>query len=477
MEERGAATYADRAPVPFERLESLRQAMRGMLCLKGAAGYDEARIVWNAMIDRKPAMIARAQSADDVVTVVDFARENHLELAVKGGGHNIAGNAVSDGGIMLDLSLLKSIRIDAAARTAEAGPGVTLGELDRAAQAHGLALPLGINSTTGIAGLTLGGGFGWISRRHGLTIDNLIAADVVTADGQTRRASEGDDADLFWGIRGGGGNLGVVTRFEYGLHEVGPEIFAGLIVFPLEGGRDVLLNYREIVSGMSDDLTVWAIIRQAPPLPFVPAEWHGREVVVLAFCDLGDASGQESVVARLRGLGRPVAEHFGPVPFAGWQSTFDPLLAPGARNYWKSHEFRRLEDGAIDAMIEAAAHLPSPESEVFLAQLGGAINRVPVEATAYPHRDVAFVMNAHARWRVPGHDAACMKWARELFDATARFATGGVYVNFMPADEARRVETGAYGPNYARLARMKARYDPGNLFRVNQNVPPAKASD
>ena len=459
-----------RTAIDAERLESLRSALRGRLCLPGDPGYDEARAIWNAMIDRRPAAIIRAEIADDVVAAVNFARENGLMLAVKGGGHNIAGNAVCDGGLMLDLSLMKSIQVDATARTARVAPGATLGELDQATQAHGLALPVGINSTTGVAGLTLGGGFGWLSRKLGLTIDNLLAADIVTADGKKRRASEQDDAELFWAVRGGGGNMGVVTSFEYRLHPVGPEVFAGLIVHPFDKARTLLQGYRELVARAPEDLTVWVVMRQAPPLPFLPTEWHGREVCVLAFCYIGGVAKGEAAIAPLRALGKPVAEHVGPMPLVGWQTAFDPLLAPGARNYWKSHDFKELSDGSIGAIVDAVGRLPGPECEVFIGHLGGAINRVPVAATAYPHRDIQFVMNVHTRWREASQDKACIAWARGLFDATAPFATGGVYVNFMPDDERGRVQTGAYGPNFARLAALKAKYDPRNLFRMNQNV-------
>ncbi len=456
-----------------ERLESLRASLKGKLRLPGDPGYDEARTIWNAMIDRKPAAIVSAETADDVVAAVNFARDNGLLFAVRGGGHNIAGNAVCDGGLMLDLSPMKSIEVNAAARTAKVAPGATLLELDAATQAHGLALPLGINSTTGVAGLTLGGGFGWLSRKLGLTIDNLTAVEIVTADGRKRRASEQDDPDLFWAVRGGGGNLGVVTSFEYRLHPVGPEIFAGLIVHPFADARKLLEGYRQVAAKAPEDLTVWVVMRQAPPLPFLPAEWHGREVLVFAFCYLGAVAKGDAAIAPLRALGKPVAEHVGPMPLTGWQQAFDPLLAPGARNYWKSHDFKELGDGAINAIVDAIGRLPGPECEVFIGHLGGAINRVPVAATAYPHRDIQFVMNVHTRWRDAAQDKPCIAWARGLFDATAPFATGGVYVNFMPDDERGRVQTGAYGPNFARLASLKKKYDPRNLFRLNQNVAPA----
>jgi FAD/FMN-containing dehydrogenase len=424
------------------------------------------------MIDRRPAAVVRAVGAADVRHAVRFAGERGLVLSIRGGGHNIAGNAVCDGGLMIDLSPMKSVRIDPAARTARVEPGVTLGELDREAQAFGLATPLGINSTTGVAGLTLGGGFGWLSRSHGLTIDNLLAVDVVTADGDLLHASDVEHPDLFWALRGGGGNFGVVTSFEFRLHPVGPELLCGLIIHPLSRGREVLSRYRDALARAPDELSCWVVMRKAPPLPFLPEEVHGQEVVVLALCHAGSIDEGRKAIAPLQRLGEPFAEAIGPTPYAAWQTSFDPLLAPGARNYWKSHDLRSLDDAAIAVLLEYAGRLPSPECEVFIGQLGGAINRVPPEATAYPHRDVEFVVNVHARWRSASDDARCIRWARELFDAMAPHATGGVYVNFMPEDEGQRVQ-GAYGGNYPRLTQIKAKYDPGNVFRMNQNIRPA----
>jgi FAD/FMN-containing dehydrogenase len=454
-------------------LDGLRSKLRGGLCLPGEPGYEESRTIWNAMIDRHPAVIVRAAGAVDVIRTVNVARENHLLLAVRGGGHNIAGNAVCEGGLMLDLTPMKSVRIDPGARRARVEPGVTLGDFDKEAQAFALATPTGINSTTGVAGLTLGGGFGWISRAYGLTVDNLVAADVVLASGALVHASEDENADLFWAIRGGGGNFGVVTSFEYRLHPIGPEVLAGLVVQPFSAAREVLDHYRRLVATAPDELTCWIVIRKAPPLPFLPPEVHGKEVLVLAMCYVGDVQRGQAATAPLRSFGKPIADVVGPVPFTGWQTAFDPLFAPGARNYWKSHDLAQLSDAAIDLMLDHVARLPSPECEVLIAQLGGAMSRVHVEATAYPHRDAQFLMNIHTRWRDPSHDAECIAWGRSLFDAMAPHATGGVYVNFMPGDESQRVATGAYGANYARLARIKALYDPANLFRQNQNISPA----
>jgi FAD/FMN-containing dehydrogenase len=451
----------------------LRSQLQGSLHFPGEPEYEQARAIWNAMIDRHPAAVFRAASAEDVVRAVNVARERGLVLSVRSGGHHIAGNAVCDGGLMLDLTRMKTVRLDQKSRLARVDPGLTLGELDKATQAFGLATPLGINSTTGVAGLTLGGGFGWTSRKLGLTIDNLVSVDVVLASGEQVRASETENEDLFWGIRGGGGNFGVVTSFEYELHPVGPEVFAGLIVYPYADARQVLQGYRAAAASAPEDLTAWVVMRKAPPLPFLPAEVHGKEVLVVPVCWLGRPDQGQEAIAAFRTLAKPIAEAVGPMPFVNWQQAFDPLLGPGQRNYWKSHDFVELADEALDILREYVGRLPSPDCEVLLAQLGGAINRIPAKATAYPHRDVNFVMNIHGRWSDASQDAACIGWARELFDRMAPHATGGVYVNFMPEDEAQRVSRGAYGSNYARLAELKARYDPENLFRMNQNIAPA----
>lgn len=456
-----------------EALDALRAGLRGGLSLPGEAGYDEARTIWNAMINKRPAAVVRAAGASDVIQTVRLAAQHGLLLSVRGGGHNIAGNAVCDGGLMLDLSRMGSVRVDPTARTARVEPGARLSDLDKESQAFGLATPLGINSTTGVAGLTLGGGFGWLSRKHGLTVDNLLSADVVTAAGELVRASETDHPDLFWAIRGGGGNFGVVTSFEFKLHPVGPQVIAGLIVHPFSKAKEILEEYRRLVAKAPDELCCWVVMRKAPPLPFLPPEVHGTEVLVLALCHAGDSAAGEKAIAPFKAIGKPIADVVGPAPFAGWQTAFDPLLAPGERNYWKSHDFIELADGLIDALLSAIRSLPSPQCEIFIGHLGGAINRVPVEATAYPHRNVNFVMNVHTRWSDPSQDAPCVAWARGLYEAAAPFATGGVYVNFMPDDEAERVRSGAYGPNYDRLAKVKAKYDPKNLFRMNQNVAPA----
>jgi len=462
----------ERATLSSETLDTLRGQLRGALCLPGEPGYEEARTLWNAMIDRRPALIVRAAGAADVIQAVNVAREHGLLLAVRGGGHNIAGNAVCDGGLMIDLSPMKSVRVDPDARTARVEPGATLGDLDRETQAFGLATSVGINSTTGVAGLTLGGGFGWLSRKYGLTIDSLVSADVVTADGKLVHASEKQNPDLFWAIRGGGGNFGVVTSFEFRLYPFGPQVLAGLIVHDFANAKALFQGYREALAKAPDELTCWVVLRKAPPLPFLPEKVHGTEVMVLALCYCGDLEKGKQAVAPIQALGKPIADVVGPNPFAGWQTAFDPLLAPGARNYWKSHDLRTLSDEAIDVMLEYARRLPTPECEVLVGNLGGAVNRVPAAATAYSRRDVEFFMNIHTRWQDAAQDQKCIGWARELFEKLKPHATGGVYVNFMPEDDNERVSQGAYGSNYARLAKLKAKYDPNNLFRLNQNVRP-----
>jgi len=459
--------------VSSEALDALRGGLRGAVSLPGEAGYDEARTIWNAMIDKRPAAIVHAVGASDVIQTVRLAAQQGLLLSVRGGGHNIAGNAVCDGGLMLDLSRMRSVRVDPKARTARVEPGALLADLDKETQAFGLATPVGINSTTGVAGLTLGGGFGWLSRKYGLTVDNLLSADVVTAAGDLVHASEADHPDLFWAIRGGGGNFGVVTSFEFKLHSVGPQVIAGLIVHPFSAAKEVLHEYRRLVAKAPDELCCWAVMRKAPPLPFLPKEVHGTEVLVLALCYAGDPVAGEKAAAPFKAIGKPIADVVGPHPYAGWQTAFDPLLTPGARNYWKSHDFLELSDGLIDVLLAAVPQLPTPQCEIFIASLGGAVNRIPAEATAYPHRNINFVMNVHVRWNTSSEDTRCVGWGRAIFDAAAPFATGGVYVNFMPDDEAQRVRAGAYGANFDRLAKVKAKYDPKNLFRMNQNVAPA----
>ena len=463
------------ANVQAGKIGELKAGIKGEILLPSDGAYEDARKIWNAMIDKRPAVIARCATTSDVVRGVNFARDNGLLLAVRGGGHNIAGNAMCDDGLVIDFSKMKAARVDPAERRVTIEGGATLADLDAATQAHGLATPVGINSTTGIAGLTLGGGFGWLSRKYGMTVDNLESAEVVTAAGEVVRASATEHPDLYWALRGGGGNFGVVTRFEFRLHPVGPDVLSGLIVYPISEAKSVLQQYREFLAKAPDELSVWTVLRKAPPLPFLPETVHGKGIIALALIYAGDPKEGEPLIKPLRKFGTPLGEHVGVQPYVAWQQAFDPLLTAGARNYWKSHNFSTLKDGLLDAVIAYVGKLPSPQCEIFFGAIGGATTRPAPDSAAYAHRDAKFVMNVHGRWEDPADDKLCIGWARDYFNASAPFASGGVYVNFLTADEGDRVRS-AYGPNYDRLAQVKRKYDPDNLFRMNQNIEPVGAA-
>lgn len=458
-------------PLQQTDIDAFKTQFRGEVLLPGSPTYDETRQIWNAMIDRRPALIARCTSPEDVVQAVTFARTHNLLVSIRGGGHNIAGNAVCDDGLMIDLSLMKNVQVDPDARLATVEPGCTLADFDKVAQAHGLATPLGINSTTGVAGLTLGGGFGWLSRKYGMTVDNLLGADVVTADGRQVHASATENADLFWGLRGGGGNFGVVTRFQFQLHPVGPDVLSGLIVFPFEQAKAVLTQFAHFTRAMPDELNVWMVARKAPPLPFLPEAVHGKEIIALALCYVGDPDEGQKLIEPLRGFGTPHGEHVGVQPYCAWQQAFDPLLAFGARNYWKSHNFSQLNDEAIAIILDYAAKLPSAQCEIFIGTIGGQTGRVAPGAMAYSSRDANYVMNVHGRWESAADDARVIAWAREFFAKAQPFASGGAYINFLTQDETDRIAF-AYGDTYNRLVELKQKYDPTNFFRMNQNIRP-----
>ncbi len=459
------------AQLPRAEVDEFKTRFRGDVLFPDSDGYDEVRQIWNAMIDKKPALIARCRSPEDVVQAVGLARKHNLLVSIRGGGHNIAGNAVCEQGLMIDLSLMKDVQVNPSARRATVEPGCTLADVDAATQAHGLATPLGINSTTGVAGLTLGGGFGWLSRKYGMTIDNLLSADVVMADGRKLHASETENTDLFWGLRGGGGNFGIVTRFEFELHPVGPNLLSGLIVFPFEQAKSVVTQFARFTETMPDELNVWLVTRKAPPLPFLPADVHGKEMVALAVCYVSDPAQGEKLIAPLRKFGAAHGEHIGVQPYTAWQQAFDPLLARGARNYWKSHNFTRLSDEAIDVIVDYAGKLPSPQCEIFIGTIGGQTTRVAPDAMAYPSRDAQYVMNVHGRWDAASDDARCVAWAREFFSRSQPYASAGAYVNFLTHEESDRVAF-VYGANYKRLMEVKKKYDPTNFFRMNQNIKP-----
>jgi FAD/FMN-containing dehydrogenase len=454
-------------------LSSFLAAIRCTALQPGDAGYDEARGVWNGMIDRRPAVIVRCAGTADVVACVNFAREQGLPLAVRGGGHNVAGTAVCDGGLVVDLSGMKGIEVDPPARTARAQPGLLWGEFDRETQAFGLATTGGIVTHTGIAGLTLGGGIGWLMRRHGLTSDNLHAADVVTADGQFLRASESENADLLWGIKGGGGNFGIVTAFEYRLHPIGPEVLAGVILHPAEQAPDVLRFYRDYVAAAPDDLTTIVNLRRAPPAPFLPSHIHGRKVVVIAVCYAGRIEDGERVVAPLRRFGAPLIDLVRPTRYTAHQGMFDASVPHGLRYYWKSHYLGPLDDAVIDTLVTHAWQAPSPASYTIVFHLGGAIRRVDGAATAFEDRRAEHALNINAVWSDPQATEEHTAWARNFSESMRPLSTGGVYVNFLGEEGEERVRA-AYGPDkYFRLAVLKRKFDPTNLFRLNQNIRPA----
>jgi len=454
-----------------EVVEGFRTTLRGPVLQPGDPDYDSARSIWNAMIERRPALIARCLDSADVAASVDFARTHGLPLAVRGGGHNIAGNAICDDGLVIDLTGMRGVHVDAQARRARVDGGALLADVDHETQSWGLAVPLGINSTTGAAGLTLGGGFGWLSRMHGLTVDNLVGAEIVTADGKRRHIGPSQEPELFWAIRGGGGNFGVVTEFEFALHPVGPLVTAGLIVFPAAEGATVLRRYRDFVDALPDELSVWAVLRKAPPLPFLPSEAHGTDIIALALFSPQAPETALPMLAPLRSFGSVLGEHVGAMPYIAWQKIFDPLLAPGARNYWKSHNFTHLSDEALDVVLRYAGQVPTPQTEIFLGLIGGKANGPAPDATAYPHRNVQFAMNVHGRWDAAADDARVVAWAREFFTASAPYAAGSVYINFMTQDEGGRIHE-AYGANFDRLVQVKRQYDPDNLFRFNHNIRP-----
>jgi FAD/FMN-containing dehydrogenase len=442
----------------------------------GDEGYDAARLVWNGLIDKYPALIARPTGVADVVAAVNFARARGLEVAVRGGGHNVAGTAVCDDGLVIDLSGMKGIRVDPAARTVRAEAGVTWGELDRETQLFGLATPGGEVSVTGIAGLTLGGGIGVLRRKYGLSCDNLISVDLVTADGRFLTASEAENADLFWGLRGGGGSLGVVTSFEFRLHPIGPEVYSAQLWYFLDGAGDLLRGWREFVAQAPDEVTSILGLWSIPAIPNFPEALHGTPVVIFSSFYAGSIVEGERVLRPLRALGTPFVDLSGPSTYLAQQSGFDPFYPDGLRYYWKSVTLGELSDDAIDATLARFATRPSPATLVALRHLGGAIARVPEDATAYGNRAAQFNLSFDATWTNRRDDAANIAWAREAWEALLPFASG-VYLNFAGlGEEGQALARGGLRDNYARLADLKRRYDPDNLFRSRLNVAPAVAS-
>jgi FAD/FMN-containing dehydrogenase len=443
-----------------------KAGFRGQLVAPGDAGYDEHRSVWNAMIDRRPALIARCTGTADVATAVKLAREHNLALSVKGGGHNIAGLAIVEGGLVLDLSLMRGVFVDPATRTVKAQGGCLLGDVDRETQLHGQAAVLGFVSATGIGGLTTGGGFGYLTRKYGWTCDNLVSMEVVTAEGVVVRASETENTELFWCLRGGSGNFGIVTGFEFKTYPVGPQVLGGMIAWRAEEAGTVLEAYKELASSAPRELTLVTMMRLAPPAPWLPKEIHGKPMIGVLGCYTGRIDDGEKLVAGLRKVGSPVADIMVPRPYAQMQSLLDATQPKGRRYYWKSEWIAGLEPGLFDLFRAQAAKISSPHSACILFQVGGAVNELPADHSPMGNRDAAFVMNIAAAWDSAADDATQVAWARDSHAALKKFSTGGVYVNFLNADEGADRTAAAYGKgNLAKLAELKAKYDPNNLFR------------
>lgn len=455
-----------------EAISSFRESFQGTIITAEDNDYDDLRKVWNGMFDRHPLIIARCLSTSDVIKAVNFARTNNLLTAVRGGGHNSAGNATCDGGIIIDLSLMRRVNVDPSNNTARVDGGALLGDVDQETQLHGLAVSAGIVSHTGVGGLTLGGGFGWISRKHGLSIDNLVSAEMVTAKGELLTVNENENADLFWGIRGGGGNFGVVTSMTFNCAAIGKAVFSGLIVKEFTDAKKYIRFHREYVRGLPDEMTVWMVIRKAPPLPFLPERVHGKLVVIVPFVWLGNPEEGEKLIKPIQEISQSHGEHFGMTPWPAWQSGFDALVAHGARNYWKSHHLKDLSDGCIDQILSFAESLPSDECEIFIPHMEGAPSRISAEATAFSHRSTPFLLNIHTRWRNQTDDEPCIAWAKNFHGATEPFAQG-VYVNFLSEEGEARVKDAYTDLVWNRLVQLKDNYDPTNMFRLNQNIKPS----
>ena len=453
-----------------ESVGGLRARLRGTLLQPGDAGFDDARTVWNAMIDRHPAFVVRCLGVGDVIACVQFAREHRLLLCVKGGGHNIAGLATADGALMLDMSLMRGVWVDPQRKVAHAQAGCLLGDVDRETQVHGLAAVLGFVSLTGIAGLTLGGGFGYLTRRWGWTSDNVVGIDVVTADARLVRASSDENTDLFWGLRGGGGNFGIVTGIDYALYSVGPEVVGGVVAWPASEAPKVLDLYRTLAEKAPPELTLVVLMRPAPPAPWLPKDMHGKPIVALLACYSGKPEEGEKAVAPIKSFGNPIGDVLVRRPYAQMQSLLDATQPKGRRYYWKSEYLARIEPALCEKVIVHAARIRSPHSAVILFQIAGALNRLQEEHSPVGNRDARYVLNITGSWEEAGEDKANIEWAREAWDDMKAFSTGGTYINFLTEDESpERIEV-ALGKGLRRLAEVKAKWDPQNVFRTNRNI-------
>jgi len=467
-------TQSAQATLSTDAIEALRAGIRGPVFATSDEGYDAARSIWNAMIDKRPTAIVRCSGTADIIAALNFAREAGLPLSVRAGGHNIGGTALCDDGIVIDVSQLKGVHLDLANEAVRVQPGVLLGDIDRETQAFGRVVPSGFVSQTGLSGLTLGGGFGWLTRSWGLTSDHLISADVVTATGDLVRASEDENADLFWGLRGGGGNFGIVASYEYRIRKLGPMVMAGLVAHPMDQVEKVVSFYREFSEAAPDKLTCVLLLRIAPPAPFLPPDIHGKPIAAIVVCHAGTIEEAEKDLAPLKGFGSPVADTIQPKPFTVHQSALDGTQPPGRYYYWKSDYLPGVSDAAQETILEHTAEFPSPESALLVFQLGGAAARIDDGVSAAAHRDAAYVLNVASSCIDPGKIDPCKSWARDTWSAMRPHSTGGVYVNFLTEDEGDDRTLEAYGgEKYARLAALKQKYDPANLFRVNRNIKPA----
>ncbi len=465
---------ATEATLDAEAIEGFVEGVRGPVLRPGDQGYDDARAIWNALIDRRPALIVQCTGAADVVDAVNFAREQGLLLSIKAGGHNVAGNAVNDGGLVIDLSQMRGVHVDPSTQTVRAQGGATWGDADRETQLFGLAVPGGVVSTTGIAGLTLHGGVGHLRRKHGLSIDNLVSVDIVTADGQLRRASATENEDLFWAVRGAGSNFGVVTSFEFQAHPVGPMVMVGAVFYPQADGRTVLPAWRDYMASAPEELSSLAIFWNVPPHEPFPPEHHGKPVLIVAAAYSGSVEDGEPVVQPLRELARPLIDLSGPWPWLGLQSGFDALFPKGELRYWKSRALGELTEAAIDEIADFASRRPTPLTDIVIWHHGGAMSRIGETETAYGGRDAPFLVTGEVNWTDPSQNDEAIAFGREFWAALERHSTGGVYLNFPGlGEEKEELVRAGYGVNYERLAALKAKYDPTNLFRMNMNITPA----
>lgn len=452
-------------------VETFSNQLHGEVLQPGDNGYDEARTVWNAMIDKEPGVIARCTGAADVIAAVNFARDLDLRLSVKGGGHNVAGNAVCDDGLMIDLSPMDAVRVDPDTQTARVQGGATMADLDHETQAHGLAVPGGIISTTGVAGLTLGGGWGRLARKYGLTIDNLRSADVVTAEGELVHASENENPDLFWALRGGGGNFGVVTSFEFDLHKVGPEIAGGSMAYTHDDAAEALRFHREFSVNAPDAVSVYSAFIPAPPRAPFPEDIWGETILVFRLFYADDVEDGKDALQPMLEFGDPVVRSFERMPYTAYQQISDDLYPKGHRYYWKSNNFDGLPDGLIERLVAHTEEFPTPRSNIFMEHLGGEISRVDPKDTAYLHRDPLFAITVSPAWTDPSDDEEMIEWARTVYRDLEEYASDGVYVNVLSDEGDERVRE-AYGEHFDRLREIKNEWDPGNLFSENQNIEP-----